>query len=57
MIVLPSSVRVLVATQPVDFRKGIDGLPALVQEHTSGSIPTLVRSASSAPSGPTASSC
>jgi transposase len=28
-----SGVRVLVATQPVDFRKGIDGLAALVQEH------------------------
>jgi transposase len=25
--------RVLVATRPVDFRKGMDGLTALVQEH------------------------
>jgi transposase len=33
MIVAPSGVRVLVATKPVDFRKGIDGLAALVQEH------------------------
>ena len=33
MIVPPSGVRVLVATKPVDFRKGIDGLAALVQEH------------------------
>ena len=33
MIVPPSGVRVLVATRPVDFRKGIDGLAALVQEH------------------------
>ena len=32
MIVPPSGVRVLVATKPVDFRKGIDGLAALVQE-------------------------
>jgi len=28
-----SGVRVLVATKPVDFRKGLDGLAALVQEH------------------------
>ena len=33
MIVPQSGVRVLVATKPVDFRKGIDGLAALVQEH------------------------
>ena len=33
MIVPPSGVRVLVATKPVDFRKGIDGFAALVQEH------------------------
>lgn len=33
MIVAPSGVRVLVATKPVDFRKGIDGLAALVQGH------------------------
>lgn len=33
MIVPGSGVRVLVATKPVDFRKGIDGLAALVQEH------------------------
>ena len=32
MIVPPTSVRVLVATKPVDFRKGMDGLSALVQE-------------------------
>ena len=32
MIVAPSGVRVLVATKPVDFRKGIDGLADLVQE-------------------------
>ena len=33
VIVPQSGVRVLVATRPVDFRKGIDGLAALVQEH------------------------
>ena len=32
MIALPSSVRVLIATRPVDFRKGMDGLAALVKE-------------------------
>lgn len=32
MIVAPSGVQVLVATKPVDFRKGLDGLAALVQE-------------------------
>lgn len=31
MIGLPSGVRVLIATSPVDFRKGMDGLAALVQ--------------------------
>jgi transposase len=33
MIGLPSGVRVLIATRPVDFRKGMDGLAALVKEH------------------------
>jgi transposase len=33
MIVPPTGLRVLVATKPVDFRKGIDGLAAYVQEH------------------------
>ena len=32
MIIPFGTVRVLVATRPVDFRKGIDGLCALVQE-------------------------
>lgn len=32
MIALPSGVRVLIATSPVDFRKGMDGLAALVQD-------------------------
>lgn len=31
MIVAPTGVRVLVATKPVDFRKGADGLVALVK--------------------------
>lgn len=33
MMVPGKPVRVFVATRPVDFRKGIDGLTALVQEH------------------------
>lgn len=33
MMVPLKPVRVLVATRPVDFRKGMDGLTALVQEH------------------------
>lgn len=32
MIVRPAGVRVLVATRPVDFRKGMDGLAALARE-------------------------
>ena len=32
MIGVPPGVRVLVATKPVDFRKGADGLAALAQE-------------------------
>ena len=32
MIAIPSGVRVLVATKPVDFRKGADGLAALARE-------------------------
>jgi len=32
MIVPPAGVRVLVATKPVDFRKGMDGLAALAQQ-------------------------
>jgi transposase len=32
MIVPANNVQVLVATKPVDFRKGADGLGALVQE-------------------------
>ena len=32
MIVPASGVRVLIATKPVDFRKGMDGLAAVVRE-------------------------
>ena len=32
MIAVPAGVKVLVATKPVDFRKGGDGLVALVRE-------------------------
>src|SRR5207249_8882449 len=32
MIVPPAGIRVLVATKPVDFRKGMDGLAALAKE-------------------------
>lgn len=32
MIPLPARVHVLVATRPIDFRKGADGLAALVRE-------------------------
>ncbi|ATB33044.1 IS66 family insertion sequence element accessory protein TnpB [Melittangium boletus] len=31
MLTLPSSVRILLASQPVDMRKSIDGLMALVR--------------------------
>jgi transposase len=32
MITVPAGVRVLIATKPVDFRRGADGLVALVRE-------------------------
>ena len=32
MIAVPAGVRVLVATKPVDFRRGADSLAALVRE-------------------------
>jgi transposase len=32
MLTMPACVRVLVATKPVDFRKGCDGLAALVRQ-------------------------
>ena len=33
MITVSSGLKVLIATKPVDFRKGMDGLAALVKEH------------------------
>jgi transposase len=35
MLVPPGPIRVLVATKPVDFRKGMNGLAALVKERLS----------------------
>jgi transposase len=32
MIAIPAGVRVVVASRPVDFRNGLDGLAALVQQ-------------------------
>ena len=32
MILVPPGVRILLAAQPVDFRRGMDGLAALVQQ-------------------------
>ena len=32
MIAVPAGTRVLVATKPVDFRRGADGLAALARE-------------------------
>jgi hypothetical protein len=40
MIAVPAGMRVLVATKPIDFRKGADGLLALVRE-TLGHDPFL----------------
>jgi transposase len=33
VIAIASGVRVLIATKPVDFRKGMDGLAAMVKKH------------------------
>ena len=33
MIAIPGGARVLIATRPVDFRNGMDGLAAVVKEH------------------------
>jgi transposase len=39
MIAVPAGIRVLVATKPVDLRRGADSLAALVREHPfSGTI-------------------
>ena len=52
VILPPAPFRVLVATRPVDFRKGVDGLAALVQEQLRKE-PFWAWSTSSAPSGQT----
>jgi transposase len=36
MLILPASVRLFLATQPVDMRKGFDSLANLVREHLGG---------------------
>ena len=41
MIVPPTGIRVLVATKPVDFRKGMDGLAALTCRTSSRPIRSL----------------
>jgi len=49
---IPAGAKVYVATRPVDFRKGPDGLAALVRD--TGADPfSGARSTSSGPSGPT----
>jgi transposase len=53
VITVPAGIRVLVATKPVDFRKGGDGLAALVREALSED-PFSGRSSFSCPNEPTA---
>lgn len=43
MILPGGPVRVFVATRPVDFRKGIDGLAALAQEERNPPVRAAVR--------------
>ena len=38
MLSLPSSVKILVAAEPVDMRKGIDGLSLLAEQHLGGDV-------------------
>jgi transposase len=38
MIAVSGGLKVLVATKPIDFRKGMDGLAALVKAHLGGSL-------------------
>jgi transposase len=42
MITVPAGIRVLVAMKPVDFRRGADGLAALVREHRLDGSPFMV---------------
>ena len=51
MIGPPAGVKVLVATKPVDFRKGMDGLARLVKEEMKAER-SPASSTSSAPSDP-----
>jgi hypothetical protein len=53
MITVPAGLRVLIATKPVDFRKGADGLAALVARHLA-TIRSRARFMSSARNGRTA---
>jgi hypothetical protein len=49
MLQLVPQLRILLAVEPVDFRKGIDSLAALCRDQASGSrIPTPARCLSSA---------
>jgi hypothetical protein len=41
VIAVPPGVRILLAARPVDFRKGMDGLAALVQRNRRGEITAL----------------
>ena len=38
MLTLPSSVRVLLATEPADMRKGVDGLSRIAEAAMGGDI-------------------
>ena len=38
MLIPPGPIRVLVATKPVDFRKGMNGLAAVVQEQLTAQV-------------------
>ncbi len=53
MIGIPRSVRILIGSTPIDMRKSIDGLMAIVQEEM-GKTPTRATSSSSSRAGATA---
>ena len=44
MIALHGDLKILVATQPIDFRKGVNGLALLVEQTLKSPIPTVGRS-------------
>ncbi len=54
MIGPTGAVRVMVATRPVDFRKGAEGLAGLVREVMQEPTHSMARSTSSAHVAPTA---